>query len=219
EQGPVLEQRRVDLGVVTHIAAPASLRVWIEGEGGHAGAVLMPDRRDAFLAAAEIALATEKAASGTGSVDTVATTGVCNVFPGAVNSIPSRVDLEIDIRDIDGSRRDSVVEALTEACEEIGARRNVVVNCEILNSDGPASCDARIVETLMGSCAEQGRSYLPMVSRAYHDSLFMSRICPVAMLFIPCRKGVSHRPDEYASIDDIANGTRVLATTLARLSE
>src|SRR5437016_3836151 len=82
------------LGVVTAIAAPASLRIWVEGEGGHAGAVLMPQRRDALCAAAEIALAVESAARSTGSIDTVGTTGVCDVFPGAINSIPVRVRLE-----------------------------------------------------------------------------------------------------------------------------
>ena len=105
EQGPVLEQRQIGLGIVTAIAAPASLRVSVEGSGGHAGAVLMPQRHDAFLAAAEIALAVESAARSSGSENTVGTTGVCEVFPGAVNSIPSRVRLEIDVRDIDQARR------------------------------------------------------------------------------------------------------------------
>jgi N-carbamoyl-L-amino-acid hydrolase len=82
EQGPILERLKLDIGVVTAIAAPASLRIFIEGEGGHAGAVLMPDRHDAFLAAAEIALAVEAAARSTGSSDTVATCGVCELFPG-----------------------------------------------------------------------------------------------------------------------------------------
>src|SRR5438874_1535091 len=88
EQGPLLEQHGTALGVVTAIAAPASLRIWVEGEGGHAGAVLMPQRHDALCAAAEIALAVEAAAKGTGSIDTVSTTGVCDVFPGAIHSIP-----------------------------------------------------------------------------------------------------------------------------------
>src|SRR5205823_9783698 len=99
EQGPLLERHGTALGVVTAIAAPASLRIWVEGEGGHAGAVLMSGRRDALCAAAEIALAVEAAAKNSGAVDTVGTTGVCDVFPGAINSIPVRVRLEIDVRD------------------------------------------------------------------------------------------------------------------------
>src|SRR5581483_4679302 len=101
EQGPLLERRAVPLGVVRAIAAPASVRITVEGQGGHAGAVLMPDRHDAFLAAAEIALALETAAHGTGAVDSVATTGICDIFPCLVNSIPSRVHLAMDIRDTD----------------------------------------------------------------------------------------------------------------------
>ena len=125
EQGPLLERRNVPLGIVTAIAAPASLSVTIEGQGGHAGAVLMPDRHDAFLAAAEIALALEAAARSTGAIDSVATTGVCEVFPGAVNSIPSRVRLGVDIRDIDPERRDGMLADLEQACGEVSARRGV----------------------------------------------------------------------------------------------
>src|SRR6266700_1981435 len=148
EQGPILEKKQIEIGLVTAIAAPASLRIWIEGEGGHAGAVLMPDRRDAFLAAAEIALAVESAAKSSGSRDTVATTGICDVFPGAVNSIPSRVRLEVDVRDIDLARRDSVLRRIAEATEETAARRSVTVRTEIVNADAPALCAPGVVDML-----------------------------------------------------------------------
>jgi N-carbamoyl-L-amino-acid hydrolase len=97
EQGPLLERQRIDLGVVEQIAAPATLRLELIGEGGHAGAVLMPDRHDALLAGAEIALAVESAAKESQSPDTVATTGVFRIEPGAVNSVPYRALLEIDL--------------------------------------------------------------------------------------------------------------------------
>src|SRR5207249_10046019 len=137
-------------------AAPASLRVWIEGEGGHAGAVLMPQRRDAFLAAAEIALAVESAGKSTGVIDTVATTGVCDVFPGAINSIPSRVKLEIDVRDIDVGRRDLVLRAIDAACDEVIARRRVRVRKEVLNADPPAQSSRSAVDALTQSCEAVG---------------------------------------------------------------
>jgi ureidoglycolate amidohydrolase len=218
EQGPLLEQEGVDLGLVTHIAAPASLRITVEGEGGHAGARLMPGRKDALAAAAELILALEAAAKATGAIDTVATTGVCDVFPGAVNSIPSRVRLETDIRDIDGARRDGVIDALYAACTTVEKRRGVVVKSELVNADPPATCDTEILAALEESVKAAGKSYKRMVSRAYHDSLFMARIAPVAMLFIPCRGGVSHRPDEYASPEWIGAGVHVLARTLAQLA-
>ena len=218
EQGPHLERNRVPIGAVTSIAAPASARISIEGEGGHAGAVLMPDRHDAFLAAAELALSVEAAAKATGALDTVATTGVCNVFPGAVNSIPSRVELLIDVRDTELSRRDNVLEAIGRAANETAARRGVKVHVALINADRPARCSPEVVNAVIEACKESGLECMPMVSRAYHDTLFMSRVAPCAMIFIPCRGGVSHRPDEFASEADIVNGTTTLAHTLARLA-
>jgi ureidoglycolate amidohydrolase len=218
EQGPLLERGKVPLGVVRAIAAPASLRVTVEGTGGHAGAVLMPDRHDALMAAAEIALAIEKSARGTGAIDSVATTGLCDVFPGAINSIPSKVRLGMDIRDIDEGRRDGMLRDLEQTCAEVSARRGVKASIEMINRDAPCTCDAAVVNALSDACEKHGFAFDSMVSRAYHDSLFMSRLCPTAMLFIPCRDGVSHRPDEFASAEDIARGVLVLAETLATLA-
>jgi ureidoglycolate amidohydrolase len=219
EQGPWLEQQRIPLGIVTGIAAPASLRIFIEGAGGHAGGVLMPDRRDALSAAAELILAIEKAARSSGAIDTVATVGICEVFPGAVNSIPSRVRLSVDVRDTNLKRRDSVMQACESAGKAIAAERQVSIRPELLNADAPAVCAPAVIEALSASCRKHNLPFASMVSRAYHDSLFMSRIAPTAMLFIPCRNGYSHRPDEYASPEDIARGTLVLAETLAVLAQ
>jgi ureidoglycolate amidohydrolase len=174
EQGPLLEREGIPLGIVTKIAAPASLRISIEGAGGHAGGVLMPDRRDALCAAAELILAIENAAL---------------------------------------SRH-----ALDLACKTISAKRRVSIETEVLNADAPGDCALFVIDALSRSCTKYGLKFTPMVSRAYHDSLFMARIAPAAMLFIPCRNGYSHRPDEYASPEDIAKGTLVLAETLAMLS-
>jgi ureidoglycolate amidohydrolase len=218
EQGPLLEREGIDVGLVTHIAAPASLRVIIEGEGGHAGGKLMPGRKDALTAAAELILALEAAAKSSGAIDTVATVGVCEVFPGAVNSIPSRVRLETDVRDIDGARRDRVLDALQAACDEVASRRGVAISTELVNADPPATCDHDLIAALEESAVAAGKTYKKMVSRAYHDSLFMARIAPIAMLFIPCRGGVSHRPDEYASPEWIGSGVHVLSRTLAQLA-
>ena len=219
EQGPLLEQVGLDLGIVTHIAAPASLKILIEGEGGHAGAMLMPDRHDALAAASELILALEAVAKATGFIDTVATVGVCEVFPGAVNSVPSRVRLETDIRDTDIVRRDGVLAKLKSVATEVAARRGVRIGFETVNADPPAECDATIVQVVEEAVSASGLSSRRMVSRAYHDTLFVARFAPAVMIFIPCRGGVSHRPDEYASPDWIAGGVEVLARTLARLAE
>jgi N-carbamoyl-L-amino-acid hydrolase len=218
EQGPWLERRGVPIGVVTAIAAPASLRLTIEGQGGHAGAVLMPDRHDAFLSAAELALALEAAAKGTGAIDSVATTGVCDIHPRAINSIASRVVLEADIRDTDGNRRDGMIAKLEAACEEVAARRGVTIAKQFINRDAPAACDARVVETVAEVCVGRGIAMDRMVSRAYHDSSFMANVCPTSMIFIPSFNGYSHRPDEYSSREAIEVGVKVLAGTLAKLA-
>lgn len=218
EQGPFLERERVPLGIVIKIAAPASARILIEGAGGHAGGMLMPDRHDALCAASELILAIETAARSSGSIDTVATVGICDVFPGAINSVPSRVRLTLDLRDTDLARRDSIMHGIENAAREISERRRVSTQIDMLNSDAPAESAPEIVDALSASCQKHKLNFMPIVSRAYHDSLFMARITPVAMLFIPCRHGYSHRPDEYASIEDIARGTLVLAETLATLS-
>jgi N-carbamoyl-L-amino-acid hydrolase len=218
EQGPLLEREGLPLGIVTAIAAPAGYRFTIEGIGGHAGALLMPDRRDALCAAAEIILSIEKHALATGVIDTVATVGTCDVYPGAVNSVPSRVTLQVDIRDTDPIRRDGVMQAVRRDVEAIGKRREVRISESLVNADEPATCSPHIVDVIDEVC--RGYSITPkhMVSRAYHDSLFMARISPIAMVFIPCRGGVSHRPDEYAAPADIALGARVLASTLGKLA-
>ncbi len=219
EQGPYLEEEGLDVGLVTHIAAPASMRIVIEGEGGHAGGKLMPGRKDALAAASELVLALEAAAKSTGAIDTVGTVGVCEVFPGAVNSIPSRVKLETDIRDINGARRDSVLDALRSKCAEAAERRGVNITTELVNADPPTVSDERILAALEESAIAAGKTFKSMVGRAYHDTSFVSCIAPVAMLFIPCRGGVSHRPDEYSSPEWIGSGVHVLARTLAKLAE
>jgi len=218
EQGPLLEREGIPLGIVTAIAAPAGYRFVIEGFGGHAGALLMPDRRDALCAAAELILSIERHTLASGAIDSVATVGTCDVYPGAVNSVPSRVTLQLDIRDIDPIRRERVMQSVRRDAEALAARRNVRVTETFVNADEPAICSPHIVEVLNEVCRDEGISAKQMVSRAYHDSTFLSRISPIAMLFIPCRNGVSHRPDEYASPADIALGARVLASALGKLA-
>jgi ureidoglycolate amidohydrolase len=178
----------------------------------------MPDRRDALCAAAELVLSVEKHALATGAIDTVATVGTCVVYPGAVNSVPSRVVLQLDIRDTDPDRREVVMQAVRRDCEELRQRRKVTITEELVNADAPAQSSPHTIQLLEDICKEQGIAYKKMVSRAYHDSLFMARVAPIAMVFIPCRNGVSHRPDEYASPTDIVLGTQVLAQALAKLA-
>jgi N-carbamoyl-L-amino-acid hydrolase len=186
--------------------------------GGHAGAVLMPERRDALLAGAEIALAVERAAKSSGSPDTVGTTGVFRIEPGAVNSVPCGAWLEIDVRDTRVATRDAALDQIELAAAEICTQRGVGLEQQRVNVDPPAICDGALVELVADVCKAEGISHRRMISRAYHDSLFMAQVCPTTMIFIPCRGGVSHRPDEYSSPEQVATGVRVLAETLSNLA-
>ncbi|WJZ87241.1 hypothetical protein VitviT2T_006637 [Vitis vinifera] len=219
EQGPILEEEGISIGIVTAIAAPASIKVDFEGNGGHAGAVLMPNRNDAGLAAAELALAVEKHVLESGSIDTVGTVGILELHPGAINSIPSKSHLEIDTRDINEMRRNTVIEKTHQSAITIAKNRGVRLSeFKIINQDPPALSDKSITKAMQAASQELNLSHKLMISRAYHDSLFMARISPMGMIFIPCYKGYSHKPEEYASIEDIANGVKVLALTLTKLS-
>jgi ureidoglycolate amidohydrolase len=222
EQGPLLERANIPIGIVTHIAAPASYRYIVEGFGGHAGALLMPDRHDALTAAAELILSVERhtlaANAASNTSDSVATIGTVAVHPGAVNSVPSRVTLNLDIRDTDPARRDRIMLAICDDIHEIETRRTVKITEQQINADLPATSDPHILSTIESVCQSESIPYKKMVSRAYHDSSFIARIAPIAMIFIPCRAGVSHRPDEYATPESIALGTRILALTLSQLA-
>ena len=218
EQGPLLERDRIPIGIVTAIAAPAALRVTFEGEGGHAGAVMMADRNDALLPAAELALGVEQAALNIGGPDTVATVGVVRVHPGAINSIASRCEVEIDIRDIDLARRDQVLEETKSLAMEFANRRGVRGSVELINRDPPVQCSDQVISAIESASRDAGLASKKMVSRAYHDALFMALVAPTSMIFIPCRQGISHRPDEYVAPTEIQAGVEVLTRTLARLS-
>ncbi|KAK3043462.1 hypothetical protein RJ639_002041 [Escallonia herrerae] len=219
EQGPILEEESISIGIVTAIAAPASIKVEFKGNGGHAGAVLMPNRNDAGLAAAELALAVEKHVLEFGSIDTVGTVGIMELHPGAINSIPSKAHLQIDTRDIDESRRNIVIDKIRQSASTISKNRGVQLSeFQIVNQDPPALSEDSVIKAMESASKELNLTHKKMISRAYHDSLFMARKSPMGMIFIPCYKGYSHKPEEYSSIEDIANGVRVLALTLAKLS-
>lgn len=219
EQGPKLEAKDIPIGIVMGIAAPATYLFTVHGEGGHAGSVPMPDRKDALCAAAEMIHAIEQFARSSPSPDLVATVGELSVFPGAVNSIPSRLSFTLDLRDTDLDNRDQIIDSVRQDFAEITARRGVRYDMTQRHADPPAACDKAIIDAAEQAADAAGLKWWKMISRAYHDSLFMTRIAPTGMIFIPCRAGVSHRPDEYTSPEHLTAGVEVLARALASLAE
>ncbi|KAG8092968.1 hypothetical protein GUJ93_ZPchr0012g20443 [Zizania palustris] len=145
--------------------------------------------------------------------------GILQLHPGAINSIPSKSHVEIDVRDIDEKRRNNVIDKVHQSAIEISKNRGVVLSeFKIINQDPPALSDKSVITAMEFAAKQLNLEYKLMISRAYHDSLFMARISPIGMIFIPCYKGYSHKPEEYASPEDIANGVKVLALTMVRLS-
>src|SRR5258707_12862628 len=107
--------------------------------------------------------------------------------------------MDVDLRDTDEQRRNRVLREIEQTCDQVAAKRTLQVKVTLINADAPATCSPRVIDALVKAAEERGLPYKKMVSRAYHDSLFMARIAPVGMVFIPCPGGVSHRPDEASA--------------------
>jgi hydantoinase/carbamoylase family amidase len=218
EQGAILEQRGIGLGVVERIAAPHQLRVTFTGKPRHAGSTPMSLRADALCGAAELILAVERLARESPSGTTVGTVGTVDVTPGAVNVIPGTATIDVDIRDVVLHAREQVVDAVKAAVAEIGKRRGVATQVRQMVFDRPAGCDERIVATVREACEELQMPYLDMASGAYHDAMVLGARVPIGMIFVPSRDGLSHHPDEFTEPDELDLGVKVLAGTLARLA-
>jgi ureidoglycolate amidohydrolase len=218
EQGPILEIEKIPLGIVTSIAASARMQVTFVGDGGHAGTVPMNKRRDPLPAAAELALFAEAIARDNVSPHAVATVGKFDVHPNASNGIPMRVRMSFDVRDGDETNRNVMVQRIREQAADIATQRNLEQEFILLNADGSLQCAPMIVDAAERAAVKMELPHIPLVSRAYHDTVFMGRICPVGMLFIPCYKGYSHRPEEHVEPVALINGVTVLALTLAELA-
>ena len=218
EQGPFLEAADREIGIVTGIVASTTVRVTLRGEGGHAGTVPMPERNDALAAAAELVLLAEKAANFQTRGVAVATVGMLDVHPGASNSIPSRVSLTLDVRAREMQLRDTMLEEIRTGLMALARSRRIQYEWQVLNHDPACQSDPRILAAISRSAEARGYAHLSLVSRAYHDTVFMAQRFPAAMIFIPCHEGYSHRPEEFAAPEHIVAGAETLASTLVELA-
>ena len=209
EQGPVLLNEGLAVGVVTAIAGATRLRINVTGLAGHAGTVPMGARQDALTAAAEMVLFVESYC--TKNAGLVGTVGITSVKPGAVNVIPQDVEFTIDVRSSDDANRMNAVNALTEEFAIIAKRRNVVVATNVFFSSNAAACDATLQKQFENAIAAHGIAprYLP--SGAGHDAMVFPAVAPTAMLFVRCgNNGISHHPDETMTAEDADIATSVL---------
>lgn len=218
EQGPVLEQRGVPIGLVTAIASMEWHSVTLEGQPGHAGTTPMELRRDALAAAAEVILAVERTGRelATGG-HCVATTGRLLIEPNNVNVVPGKAELTVDVRSHDPRRLAQAWADIRTAIEGISQTRGVRWTSRCLGRAEGAAADPQVMEALEVAAHELGYPVLHLASGAGHDAMHLARIAPMGMLFIPCRGGLSHCPEEWSSPDDVARGTQVLAVALQYL--
>ncbi|WP_281178201.1 Zn-dependent hydrolase [Alicyclobacillus shizuokensis] len=216
EQGRVLEAANLPVGIVTGIAGPLWLRFRILGEAGHAGTTPMRMRKDALAAAAQVLTAAETAAAG--QKRTVATVGQLTVSPGGVNIIPGCAEFTLDLRDTDESVRDEVERQIRHQAEAICARRGVRLEIQELQRVPPVSCSAWLQEEMAGCAQEMGIQTLSLPSGAGHDGMQLAGLCPVGMLFVRSKDGISHQPEEWSSPEDCAIGVELLYRTLVRVA-
>ena len=221
EQGPVLERTGTRIGVVSAIVGITRIEVAFEGRSGHAGTVPMEGRRDALTSAAALVGWVKETATGIAAAAPghfVATVGVLEVEPNAPNVVPARARLVVDARSDVKERVERFVESLRAEAEAVALRHDVrMVRFERISDSLPATCDQRLRRAIARSADELGLSSTTMASGAGHDASFLSRICPAAMIFVPCRDGLSHHADEWAEPADLAAGTRVLLQTIERI--
>jgi hydantoinase/carbamoylase family amidase len=210
EQGPVLEARGLPVGVVTAIAGASRFRTEVVGEAGHAGTVPMELRRDALTAAAEMVLAVERRAQGASEPGLVATVGVFQAVPGAPNVIAGRANFTLDIRAPADGDRLRAIDDLVAAFETLADRRRVRVRVEKFYDEPAVTCDPALVAQLEAAAARAGVTPLRLPSGAGHDGLAIAALCPIAMLFVRCRGGISHNPAESITVEDADVATTVL---------
>jgi allantoate deiminase len=216
EQGPVLEARKLAVGVVSAIAGQSRFKLTWTGKAGHAGTTPMALRRDALAGAAEFVAGVEALARRIPGL--VATVGTLSVPSGAANVIPGEVVHTLDVRHAKDAVRRTALFQLGRLAAQVAKKRGLKVAWQRTQDHAATPCSPALTSALERSVmAVQGKS-LSLVSGAGHDGVVMSSLCPVAMLFVRCRDGLSHHPDEYAAPKDLAVALQVMVDFLQRLA-
>ena len=223
EQGIVLEQRALDVGIVTSIVGIRRIEIVFQGEADHAGTTPMALRHDALVAAAHTVASVRRVAeqlAAEGADYFVSTVGILDVDPSASNIVPGRCRLMIDARSTSPSLMQRFTEAIDEESQAHAAAAHVTRAAFTILSDGPpVACDPGLREALRQGARDLGMGEIDLPSGAGHDAVYMSRICPAAMVFVPCRGGKSHAPEEWANREQIAAGAAVIYQAVRDLDQ
>ncbi len=207
EQGPVLDKQGLPLGLVSGIAGQRRYSIKVKGAAGHAGTVPLALRQDALMGAAEMLLDIESTAAEYPQL--VATVGRLEALPGSTNVIPGEVHFSLDIRHEDLTILNEVETRLKLSTQKIAAGRRLEIKWKMMTQINPVACDHGLSEVLSKSIEDCGFSLHPVMSGAGHDAVIMSSLTPVCMLFLGSKGGISHHPDEYTSVEDIASAIQV----------
>jgi allantoate deiminase len=214
EQGPVLEAENLPVGIVTAINGASRFVLEFAGEAGHAGTVPMTLRRDALAAAAEFILAVERVGRDAAGTGLVATVGRITPSPGAVNAIAGRVQTSLDVRAPDDTIRTTAIAAILDEGAAVARRRGVSFDAN-RTYDVPATpCHPEIMTALAEAVARAGLPVRHLASGAGHDTMALAPLCPVGMLFVRCRGGISHNPAESITAEDAGLAVEILADSL-----
>jgi allantoate deiminase len=215
EQGPVLEQEGLDLGIVSGIAGLLGFRVRLIGEANHAGTTPMASRRDALAGAARIVIELREEARSRG--DMTANVGILTVAPGGFNVIPGTAEFTIDARAGDADAFARAERFVRDALERVADEEQLELEVTETHRKPPTPLDTELQELLAQGAAAEGAAARSMPSGAGHDAMVLARHIPAAMLFVPSRAGISHSPDEYTSPEQCELGARVLARAVRAL--
>ena len=217
EQGRQLQDAQADVGVVRGIACPIRLKLTIHGMAGHTGSTPMGKRQDALVAAAPLITyvsETSEQLSKKEQLPLVATVSTIRLLPNAMNVIPSKVELGVDIRSVDDSLKKLMKTKIMEKCTYLEKEYNVTIQLEPLVDQPSIHLPIEQRKKLRLISESLGYKCLEMDSGAGHDCMNMAQNWPTALLFIPCRDGISHHPDEYTSLQDLERGTEIVAAYL-----
>jgi hydantoinase/carbamoylase family amidase len=219
EQGRVLEDRNRRLGVVHTIGGSTRLEMTFVGQQDHSGATPMRLRKDALVGASEFILEVERLAAT--HLTTVGTVGRMQIGSGqgSLTTVPGKVTLGLDVRDIDPERQRDLAEAALEAGLRITGRRGLELFAELLSDQSPVILHGVVQDVLARTAESLGIPFMVMASGASHDAAHIAKVAPTGMLFVPCRAGVSHAKDEWSDSKDIAAGATVMAAALAQFQD
>lgn len=218
EQAPLLERKQLPVGIVETICGLTALDITISGVQGHAGGTPKFERKDPVPAMNQICLFLESLIYKSGEPYLVGTVGKIDLIPNSSNVIPKEARFTIDIRDANFHTKTRIIEELEKYAQNIAESRGLEIEIVRVTHEAPVQCDPAVLTAIKEATTTLGYESMPMVSGAFHDAVMVAEFAPTAMIFVPCKDGVSHSPDEWADYEDIRKGCDVLSHSLTQLA-